>query len=92
MLINNKPQRAGAQVGLIYLSEQVQLLSAVLKIIWGCSSTGEHLVCNQNVAGSNPAISTIFNGLWCNLVALVIWDHAVAGSNPASPTKNYIGA
>ena len=25
---------------------------------WGCSSVGEHLVCNQGVAGSIPASST----------------------------------
>ena len=34
--------------------------------------------------GSIPRRGII--GIWCNLVACMIWDHVVVGSNPAIPT------
>ena len=38
------------------------------------------------VAGSNPVIHPTF-GAWRSLVAHLVWDQGVGGSNPLAPTS-----
>ena len=47
----------------------------------------EQLICNHQVVGSSPAIGTRIFGVWRSLVAHLLWEQGVQGSNPCTPTS-----
>jgi hypothetical protein len=40
-----------------------------------------------NLAGAGRVVCPRANGIWPNLVGHLLWEQAVAGSNPAVPTQ-----
>lgn len=76
----------GSQIGLQNRLCGVQILDGVRVL----PSTDAHLfLCKLNRVPSKwtPACSGAFHGVWRSLVARVLWEHDVAGSNPVTPTR-----
>jgi hypothetical protein len=52
----------------------------------GVAQSVEQLTCNEKVEGSIPFSGTSNFGVWRSLVAHLVWDQGVQGSNPCTPT------
>ena len=45
-----------------------------------------HQAHNLKIGGANPSPATSYVGVWRSLVAHLVWDQGVQGSNPCTPT------
>ena len=55
----------------------------------GVAQSVEQLTCNEKVEGSIPFSGTSNFGVWRSLVAHLVWDQGVQGSNPCTPTNSF---